>query len=135
MKTIAVDFDGTIAKYDGLEGVDYKPSNAGAPIELMVERVKMWLAEGVEVVILTARVHSSRPAKEIHQCVTAINRFCNENFGRELEITSEKHPRFSEIWDDKAVRVLRDAGTISDGTDVDDPLVQSADAIGSFLED
>jgi len=56
-----------------------------------------------------------------------------ENFGRELPVTCEKHPSYTDLWDDKAVRVIRDTGEISCGADVDDPLTQGADAIGSFL--
>lgn len=49
MPWIAVDFDGTLAHGHDI----YKP---GAPIALMVDRVKTWLAAGREVRIFTARV-------------------------------------------------------------------------------
>lgn len=42
---IAVDFDRTLATHDHYDG----PNRFGAPIPLMVERVKKWLAEGKEV--------------------------------------------------------------------------------------
>jgi hypothetical protein len=50
---IGVDLDGTLAHYDGWKGADH----IGAPIPVMVERVKGWLAEGKTVKIFTARVY------------------------------------------------------------------------------
>ena len=50
---IGVDLDGTLAKYGSWNG-----GQIGDPIPLMVERVKQWIAEGVEVRIFTARVGS-----------------------------------------------------------------------------
>ena len=47
---IGVDLDGTLAEYHGWNG------SIGKPIAPMVDRVKRWLAEGVEVRIMTARV-------------------------------------------------------------------------------
>jgi hypothetical protein len=49
---IAVDFDGTLARYDGWFG----PDHLGEPIPAMVDRVKKWIAEGREVRVFTARV-------------------------------------------------------------------------------
>ena len=49
---IAVDFDGTLAQYDGT-------LKLGKPIPAMCERVKNWVAEGYEVRIFTARVAST----------------------------------------------------------------------------
>jgi len=133
-KTIAVDFDGTISTYNGQEGVDYEPGKVGNPIPLMIERVKAWLAEGTEVVIFTARVHPSNPREEVESASKALKEFSLKFFGVELEVTHEKHPKFTEMWDDKAVRVIRETGVISDGSDVNDPLVKKdSDSIGSFF--
>lgn len=46
------DLDGTLAKYDGWKGIDH----IGAPVALMVDRVKEMHVEGKVVKILTARV-------------------------------------------------------------------------------
>lgn len=49
---IGVDLDGTLAKY----GERQWPDHIGEPIAPMVERIKQWLKQGVEVKIFTARV-------------------------------------------------------------------------------
>jgi len=50
---IGIDLDGTLAEYGKWQGVDH----IGAPIPLMVARVKRMIAEGINVRIYTARVH------------------------------------------------------------------------------
>jgi hypothetical protein len=133
---IAVDFDGTLCRYAGREYIDFDPCKAGEPVELNVARVKAWLAQGEEIVIFTARMNPVYSEEERTKSKKCIDDFCMENFGRIFEVTCEKHPRFKFMLDDKSVRVVRDTGEISDGTDFDDPLAieSSADAIGSFLE-
>lgn len=49
---IGVDLDGTLAHYEGWKGVEH----VGAPVPAMLQRVKDWIAKGVEVRIFTARV-------------------------------------------------------------------------------
>lgn len=51
---IGVDLDGTLAEYNGWQGIDH----IGKPIPKMVNRVKKWLSEGVQVKIFTARLHA-----------------------------------------------------------------------------
>lgn len=46
---IGVDLDGTLAEYTGWHG----PGHIGPPIPKMLDRVKNWLAEGVDVRIFT----------------------------------------------------------------------------------
>lgn len=50
---IAVDLDGTLAQYDETTGFP----EIGPPVPRMVERVKAWLAYGLDVRIFTARIH------------------------------------------------------------------------------
>jgi len=134
-KVIAVDLDGTMAQYNGREHIDYNPSKVGQPIPRMIARIKAWLNAGMDVVIFTARVHPSNGKDEVAVCEKAIKKFCKDTIGQELEITCEKRPTFVEIWDDRAVRVIKDSGVISDGTDVFDPLSAcDTDSIGQFLE-
>ena len=128
MDTKAVDFDATIAEYDvGGPFVE----TLGAPIEMMVRRVKAWLAQDIEVVILTARVHPCHGEESAERFKEQIREWCRINVGRELEVTHEKHPRFSEIWDDKAISVIPNTGLRVDG--VEDVPVES-DSIGVFLD-
>ena len=49
---IAVDLDGTLAEYHGWVNT----FNIGAPIPVMAERVRSWIADGKDVRIFTARV-------------------------------------------------------------------------------
>lgn len=111
---IGVDFDGTLAvhvssQWDG---------PLGLPIPLMVQRVRGWLAQGIEVRIFTARV-SPRSKEGALQCAVAlasvrerIADWCDRNLGQRLECTCEKDHNVLQLWDDKAVRIIRDTGEI-----------------------
>ena len=46
-----VDLDGTLATSEGLKSLD----SVGKPVPLMMERVKLWIAQGHKVKIMTAR--------------------------------------------------------------------------------
>jgi hypothetical protein len=94
-KWIGVDLDGTLAEHTGYKGEDH----VGKPIAPMVKRVRDWLAAGYEVRIFTAR----RPHP-------AIRKFCREQFGRILPITSTKDAGMLALWDDRAIGVRRNAG-------------------------
>ena len=62
---------------------------------------------------------------------------CNQGLGLFYDnpILLEKAVEYLTIWDDKAVRVVPEMGTISNQTDVIDPLVRhNTDPIGSFFE-
>ena len=85
---IAVDFDGTLATYDGWKG----PASVGEPIIPMLRRVLDWLTHGKDVVIFTAR--AGDPA-----AVAAIKKWCMEHIGRELEVTNVKSPDMIEFWE------------------------------------
>ncbi len=74
----------------------------------MLERVKAWLAEGLEVRIFTARV--SGPHAEAREVETAIKAWCREHVGRELSATCTKDYQMVELWDDRAVQVERNTG-------------------------
>lgn len=102
---IGVDLDGTLAKYDGWQGIEH----IGEPIVPMVERVKRWLAQGHEVKVFTARV-SLPPGEELTACVGAIQEWCERHVGRELPITCKKDFGMIELWDDRAVQVEMNTG-------------------------
>jgi hypothetical protein len=56
---IGVDLDGTLAHFE--HGAS-DPLVVGAPIAVMVDRVKAWIARGIEVKIVTARVDGGEVA-------------------------------------------------------------------------
>jgi hypothetical protein len=132
---IAVDLDATLADDSVISMEDYKPYLIGDPVPLMVDRVKEWLRQGKEVVILTARVHPTHGLAENALTEKAIKEWCVKHIGKELLVTCEKSPMFCEIWDDKAVRIVKNRGIISSQVDVEDPLDSChADQIGEFFE-
>lgn len=100
---IGVDLDGTLAHYDGWQGV----AHIGAPIPAMVERVQRWLEEGREVRIFTARV--SHP-DQVNAATRAIRAWCSDHIGVVLPITNVKDYAMIELWDDRAVQVVTNTG-------------------------
>lgn len=115
---IAVDLDGTLARYDGWKGIEH----IGEPIAPMVERVKRWLSEGKDVRIFTARVDGGEVALEMgdangvaHRDVPMvrhhIEQWCLQHIGCALPITNVKDYGMLELWDDRAVQVVMNEGT------------------------
>ncbi len=90
---VGVDFDGTLVG---------EKENMGEPIMPMVNRVKEWLAEGMDVRIFTA---APRPE---------ITAFCKHHFGRSLPMTNIKQRGMSAWYDDRCTRVERDTGKLMD---------------------
>lgn len=79
---IGVDSDGTLARHDGKQS-----TRIGEPIPTMEERVKMWLREGREVRIVTAR--AARTSFHIFPYraeKTQIEQWCLEHIGQVLQI-------------------------------------------------
>ena len=101
---IGVDLDGTLAHYDGWKGVDH----IGEPIAPMVDRVKVWLAEGKTVKIFTARV--ARSGEERQQAERAIWSWCQLHIGQVLDVTNVKDMAMIELWDDRCVQVEPNTG-------------------------
>lgn len=101
---IGCDFDGTISEYHSGQGV----KGAGRPIAAMVERVKKWLADGIEVRIVTARVS---PEWDDQAKQTAIiEQWCMEHLGQKLKVQCHKDGSMLELWDDRAVGVMPNTG-------------------------
>ena len=111
---IGVDFDGTLAttvtkEWDG---------PLGEPIAPMVDRVKRWLAEGRRVKILTARMSPYDDGGrllnvyDILAVERRISEWCKEHVGSHLPVTESKDHNMIELWDDKAIGVVRDTGEI-----------------------
>lgn len=108
---IGVDLDGTLAEYVGWNG----PYTVGAPIPKMAERVRKWLAEGIEVKILTARASRDADGKRDRVAIVVIQNWCQVHFGKKLEVTNEKDYGMIELWDDRAVQVIPNTGERADG--------------------
>lgn len=119
---IAVDLDGTLAKYD--EGSP--ATHIGEPIPLMLARVKLWLLEGRDVRIFTARVDGGEvalsmgnPAGEAYRDADKvrdeIRAWCRIHLGQELPITNQKDYGMVELWDDRCVQVIINTGVRADG--------------------
>jgi len=96
-----VDLDGTLAEYNGWQGVDV----IGKPINKMLDKVKRWIDEGIRVVIFTAR--ASDP-----DSIDAIITWLEDNGIGGLEITNIKTSDISRIYDDRAIQVRRNEGSI-----------------------
>ena len=107
---IGVDLDGTLAYYDGWKS----PDHIGPPIVRMLKRVQNWLAEGKNVRIFTARV-SPTQGPEARIARKAIQNWLAWHLGQELPITHEKDPNMVELWDDRAVQVVKNTGERVDG--------------------
>jgi hypothetical protein len=103
---IGVDLDGTLAHYEGWQGID----KIGEPIPLKVGRVKAWLAEGQQVRIMTARVHPNQDGRVLEVVRYWIEKWCLEQFGQVLPITHEKDFGMKELWDDRVVQVEKNTG-------------------------
>lgn len=108
---IGVDLDGTLAQYDSFQGL----LHIGDPVPEMVLRVKRWLAEGRRVKVFTARVGKLSPANleagtDVEEVRTFIMQWCSAHVGNALEVTNEKDFGMVELWDDRAVRVMKNQG-------------------------
>lgn len=110
-KWIGVDFDGTLSRDPPGR---YDPYTLGPPIEAMVDRVKGWLAQGYTVKILTARMfhrsHTQDADRDVKEMERLLKAWCLEHVGRELDCTCVKDHLMEVLWDDRAVRVVRDTG-------------------------
>ena len=107
-ETWGLDFDGTVSFYE-----KWVPGELGEPIPEMVRKVKEALADGVQIVIFTARVYpgeSYERALEATQHVIQIAQWCQDVFGEVFPITCQKFPFFTKIIDDRAVQVLENSG-------------------------
>jgi hypothetical protein len=100
---IGVDLDGTLAEYSGWISIRH----VGDPVPVMLERVKAWLEEGIEVRIFTARVcHPAWRTDGIY----AIRDWCEKHGLPRLRVTNAKDFGMIELWDDRAVRVETNSG-------------------------
>jgi len=97
---IGVDLDGTLAYYDEWRGEEH----IGEPIIPMFNRIIMWLSQGINVKIFTARaVLGERQVKIIQDWCVA--------YGLPpLEVTATKDFTMIELWDDRCIQVTANTG-------------------------
>jgi hydroxymethylpyrimidine pyrophosphatase-like HAD family hydrolase len=109
-RSIAVDFDGTLATYDGWKGVDH----LGEPVEEMIQRVQAELDAGSAVTIFTARVNpnggSFQEALDATKSYVLIAQWCVQHIGQLLPITHLKSQVWDEMWDDRAIQIVKNQG-------------------------
>jgi hypothetical protein len=100
-RTIAVDFDGVIANYDGWRG----PGVLGEPREDVVQALQGLRSEGWKIVIHTTRVEDEVRDYLVRHCIPhdEINR--NSDYQ-----TKGLKPVADVYWDDRAVCYSGDAG-------------------------
>ncbi|MCF7981150.1 MAG: hypothetical protein K9K86_04145 [Pseudomonadales bacterium] len=96
---IGVDLDGTLASYDGW----YGPAYIGEPIEPMLQRVKEWMAQGVEVRIFTARA-------SVPEYVPYVKLWLKKQGLQSLKVTNVKDFGMICLWDDRCVEVVTNEG-------------------------
>lgn len=113
---IGVDLDGTLAHYDGWKG----PEHIGEPVPEMVRKVKLWLAEGKDVRIFTARVSkrlelddrsSTEELREADRIEVMIGDWSEKHVGVRLPVTCSKDYGMIELYDDRCVYVFQNEGT------------------------
>lgn len=117
-KWIGVDFDGTLA---------IRPYNAPKddwnqdlePVPAMVERIKLWLSQGIEVRLVTARVacgpfgmSNAERNKFVGMQYQLLCDWCTKHIGRALPMQINKDPNMFHLYDDRAVCVERNTGRI-----------------------
>lgn len=120
---IGVDFDGTLAHYEGFAGAGV----LGKPVPAMLERVKAWLADGREVRIFTARiwpctqllhpdtamaVPEGEAGRQAFEAACAIAAWCREHVGQVLPITCVKDYGMIELYDDRCIQVEPNTGRL-----------------------
>ncbi len=106
---IGVDLDGTLAEYHG-----WHEAHIGKPVPLMVERVRRWLAEGIDVRVFTARVGNGSATDNVG-VVRLIQDWTLAHIGRRLQVTCRKDFGMVELWADRCVQVEPNTGRRVDG--------------------
>jgi hypothetical protein len=112
-KWIGVDFDRTLAFCDKHRGLDH----TGEPIPTMVARVKLWVSEGKDVRIFTARISHDGTSERIGDVEVgrrALETWMDTHLGFRLPLTNVKDWLMEELWDDRATQVVANIGITYD---------------------
>jgi hypothetical protein len=96
---IGVDLDGTLSEYTGWSPI------IGPPVPKMMERLYKWLhTPGIQVKIFTAR--ATMGDHEIQK----VKDWLWANGLPKLEVTATKDMFMVELWDDRAIQVIKNTG-------------------------
>ncbi len=98
---VGVDYDGTLVTMPG-----------ELPIKPMIDLVKRWLAAGLEVRIVTARVSPQHGDGYINEQAASIQKWCVEHLGQPLVVQAHKDFAMIALFDDNAVQVEKNTGKI-----------------------
>jgi len=98
--TIAVDFDGVIADYDGWEG----EKTLGLPRQDVVAALQVLRDEGWKIIVF-----SCRPTDEIRPYLLSNRIPFDEINANSSDNTGGTKPRATVYWDDRALRYSGDA--------------------------
>jgi hypothetical protein len=104
---VGFDLDRTIAQYEGWRG----ELHIGAPVPGMIERIKQYLAQGIEVRVFTARMSDPDPEARL-AIARAIWDYTLEHVGQGLHATCQKDYACIRIYDDIARQVIPNAGVV-----------------------
>lgn len=111
-KWIGFDFDGTIAHT--VKG-KFKPEHIGEPIPKMIFLLKQYINDGKEVKIFSARVSTNGTIPSIYNALLSrfyMNKWCIKHIGRKIDIVCQKDFLMVKLYDDLAIRVIKDTGEI-----------------------
>ena len=76
----------------------------------MVEKVKRFLAAGIECRIVTARVNSHMDYNHVWSHTKQVETWCLKHIGQKLLIQAEKDYDMTVLYDDRAIAVETDTG-------------------------
>ena len=104
---ICFDLDGTVAEYTEWKGIEH----IGSPIPKTIQMIKAFLAKGVKVKILTARM-ATKDTEERAKVKQLIADWTQEHIGQALEATCIKDRYMVRLYDDRARQVIENEGKV-----------------------
>ncbi|WP_406706992.1 hypothetical protein [Sodalis sp.] len=103
MGWIGVDLNGTLAEARTGQG-----TRIGKPVVPMMQRIRRWLSEGRDVRIFTARAATA-------DGVRAVQNWLRTQGLPALTVTNMKDSEMLQLWDDRAIRVVKNTGKVCAG--------------------
>lgn len=100
-RTIASDFDGTIATYDGWKG----PDNFGQPMKNTIDKLKKEKQNGSMIVIHTCRLNPELQKDGVNSKELLMKWLADNDVPYDDIWVGEGKPIADEYWDDRAVNV------------------------------